>query len=425
MRLLNTSTLRLESFFDPYVPRYAILSHTWEDEEVLFEDIRDAREPLPVHKKGFTKVQGSCRQARQDGFGYIWIDSCCIDKSSSAELSEAINSMFQWYHKSRRRYAYLVDINAPAGERSVSFRQSRWFTRGWTLQELIAPRDVRFYDHNWSFLGIRQTSGDNPGTLEDMADEISNATTIPVNLLRWYRSSPWHSDSDSDDSAVLDASHPPAPPTEEEVTSQLTKALRVFSVAQKMSWAAKRRTTRLEDEAYCLLGLFDVNMPMLYGEGDRAFFRLQQEILKVSDDQSILAFDHRSGYGGRGFPEEGITLLADSPKYFVDSQFERPPLYPPSWPGEPSIETELLLSSRFLEIGLCLCPLMSDDGLDAEYLGILRCVYRDDFMSHPAIPLQAVDRNKMIFQRIRGRDLRKISPLDLDSQHEINGKPIR
>jgi hypothetical protein len=95
MRLLNTSTLRLESFFDSEIPEYAILSHTWGKEEVLFDDIHDTTKTLPVHKKGFAKVQGSCDQARRDGYGYIWIDTCCIDKSSSAELSEAINSMFQ------------------------------------------------------------------------------------------------------------------------------------------------------------------------------------------------------------------------------------------------------------------------------------------------------------------------------------------
>jgi hypothetical protein len=186
MRLLNTSSLRLESSFDSAIPGYAILSHTWAKEEVLFDDIRDLNKPLPAHKKGFAKVQGSCDQARRDGYGYILIDTCCIDKSSSAELSEAINSMFQWYHKSPRCYAYLADVNAPEGKGVAAFEQSRWFRRGWTLQELIAPRNVMFYDYNWCFIGMHQTSGDHPEGLEDLAEKICKASDIPVTLLRWY-----------------------------------------------------------------------------------------------------------------------------------------------------------------------------------------------------------------------------------------------
>jgi hypothetical protein len=125
MRLLNNSSLRLESFFDSAIPEYAILSHTWGKEEILFDDIHDSTKPLPIHKKGFAKLQGSCDQARRDGYGYIWIDTWCIDKSSSAELSEAINSMFQWYHKSRRCYAYLIDVNAPEREGVATFEESR------------------------------------------------------------------------------------------------------------------------------------------------------------------------------------------------------------------------------------------------------------------------------------------------------------
>ncbi|KAK4118747.1 hypothetical protein N657DRAFT_659410 [Parathielavia appendiculata] len=251
MHLLNIPSLRLESVFDPYIPQYAILSHTWENEEILLDGIRDPCQPLPVHKKGFAKVQKSCRQALHDGFGY----------SSSAELSEAINSLFQWYLKSRRCYAYLVDVNDPAGERSVGFQQSRWFTRGWTLQELIAPKDVRFHDHNWSSLGRRQTSGDDPGALEDVAEEINRTTNIA------------HS------------------------------ALRAFSVARKMSWAAHRRTTQREDKAYCLLGIF------------RGEYALVQEILKVSNDQSKLAFDHPcTGCGYHTFPQTGVALPTESPR---------------------------------------------------------------------------------------------------------------
>ena len=130
MRLLSTESLRLESFFRGSMPQYAILSHTWETEEVLFDDIRDPAQPLPTHKKGFLKLMCSCAQARRDGYRYIWIDTCCIDKSSSAELSESINSMFRWYANSARCYAYLGDIDgAQIGNAATTLRSLLVHTR--------------------------------------------------------------------------------------------------------------------------------------------------------------------------------------------------------------------------------------------------------------------------------------------------------
>lgn len=142
MRLLHTTKLRIEEFMEsqskPYV--YAILSHTWGEEEVTFQDMQGE---VPIHKKGFSKLKNSCLQAKKDGYEYIWIDTCCIDKSSSAELSEAINSMYRWYKEAAVCYAYLSDVPSREIENcwhhQSRFRQSRWFTRGWTLQELIAP----------------------------------------------------------------------------------------------------------------------------------------------------------------------------------------------------------------------------------------------------------------------------------------------
>lgn len=145
MQLLNLHTFRLTTFYDQDVPDYAILSHTWEDEEILYADICDQEKPLPQHKKGVYKFKRSCYQAACDGFDWIWIDTCCIDKSSSAELSEAINSMFRWYSDSDICYAYISDV-ITADVESVRFGNSRWFTRGWTLQELIAPKNVVFFD---------------------------------------------------------------------------------------------------------------------------------------------------------------------------------------------------------------------------------------------------------------------------------------
>ncbi|KAH9909538.1 HET-domain-containing protein, partial [Xylariomycetidae sp. FL2044] len=193
-------------------------------------------------KAGYAKILGACRRARADGLTYVWCDTNCIDKRSSAELSEAINSMFAWYRDSAVCYAYLADVEA---KRAGSLERSRWFTRGWTLQELLAPKQVVFFDLAWRYMGDRK----------ELAGKISAITRIHIGALH-------------DRSTIHD-----------------------FSIAQRMSWAADRHTTREEDIAYCLLGIFDINMPLLYGEGLKAFRRLQEEIIKVSDDQSILAWE--------------------------------------------------------------------------------------------------------------------------------------
>jgi hypothetical protein len=260
MRLLNTSTLTLHTFFGEAVPDYAILSHTWDSEEVSLQDLQQERgEKMPR----YSKIKSCCRQARLDGWQYAWIDSCCIDKTSSAELSESINSMYQWYKYAQVCYAYLADVRS--GEKvKDELRKSNWFKRGWTLQELLAPPRVVFFDHDWVDIGTRKS-------LEDL---ISDVTGIH-NFLEFETA----------------------------------------CVAQKMSWVAGRRTTRVEDIAYCLLGLFDVNMPPLYGEGEKAFMRLQLEILKISDDESIFAWTQKNDGGG---------LLASSPEAFRNSGSIRP-----------------------------------------------------------------------------------------------------
>ncbi|PVH67854.1 HET-domain-containing protein, partial [Cadophora sp. DSE1049] len=243
MRLINTETMLIEEFFGSDIPPYAILSHCWGDEEVGFQDIG---RPRWQRMYGFIKIKYTCQQAKVDGFGYAWIDTCCIDKSSSAELSEAINSMYSWYSEATVCYVYLQDV-IPSDSTEKSVRQlqdSRWFTRGWTLQELLASQTVKFYDSSWNIIGTKNR----------LHRQLSQITQIP------------------------------------EIILQYRTHLKSVGVAQRMSWAANRLTTRVEDMAYCLLGLFDVNMPLLYGEGDRAFIRLQEEILKVSDDQSLFAW---------------------------------------------------------------------------------------------------------------------------------------
>lgn len=248
MRLLHASTITLRSFSPNSIPPYAILSHTWgaEEDEVTLQELG---QPSVLNKPGYSKIEGACRQTLKDGLEYIWIDTCCIDKTSSAELSEAINSMFRWYHDARVCYVYLTDFStqgmASQDDLHKPFRSCKWFTRGWTLQELLAPPFVRFHSREWHILGSKTT----------LSDEISSITGIDTRALTG------------------------------------TTRLSAYSIAQRMSWASHRTTTRPEDVAYCLLGLFQINMPLLYGEGEKAFSRLQEEIIKMSDDHSIFAWE--------------------------------------------------------------------------------------------------------------------------------------
>jgi hypothetical protein len=264
MRLINTTTLKLEEFIDKDVPPYVILSHTWAKEEASFQEMQNCDE-IVKKKEGYSKIKRCCEVARSDGFNYAWIDTCCIDKTSSSELSEAINSMYRWYSTADVCYAYLSDVpstrdpNAPGSD----FSRSRWFTRGWTLQELIAPSVVIFFGSDWKEIGSK--SG--------LRKAIIDTTGIPLDI-------------------ILGGT------TEE------------ASIAQRMSWAAKRETTRPEDLAYCLMGLFHVHMPMIYGEGgEHAFLRLQEEILKISYDESVFAWTSSRSLG----------LLASSPAAFSQS----------------------------------------------------------------------------------------------------------
>jgi len=270
MRLINTETLHFTEFLGAETPPYAILSHTWEEEEVSLREMTD-RLPGLTHRKGYRKVADYCRLAAQQGYSWAWVDTCCIDKTSTAELSESINSMFRWYQEADICHVFLSDLPMGA-EFKTALPGCRWFTRGWTLQELIAPRVVEFYDRVWS---IR-------GTKRDLVDELSAITGVLDRVLLW------------------------------------SPALYKVGVGVRMSWAAKRETTRPEDMAYCLLGIFDVNMPLLYGEGKKAFRRLQEAIIRQSNDLTIFAFgekgtdvsQHQSQY------QLAPSLLAESPSDF-------------------------------------------------------------------------------------------------------------
>ncbi|KAI0167264.1 heterokaryon incompatibility protein-domain-containing protein [Pestalotiopsis sp. NC0098] len=242
MHLINTATLELEYFIAGCPLPYAILSHTWDTDEVTFADLSGKRPEEYEKKAGFDKIRRTCLQAKEDGLQYAWVDTCCINKDSSAELSEAINSMYKWYEKAAICYAYISDSQEP--HHTLQFPNSRWFSRGWTLQELLAPKEVVFYGEEWTLIGTKGT----------MLETLEQITGVPAEIL------------------------------------SATKALDTVSVAARMSWAACRETTRVEDMAYCLLGIFDVNMPLLYGEGSKAFLRLQSEIMSQTQDDSLFAW---------------------------------------------------------------------------------------------------------------------------------------
>ncbi|OAK95617.1 hypothetical protein IQ06DRAFT_352632 [Phaeosphaeriaceae sp. SRC1lsM3a] len=328
MRLIDVDTLELRSFTDDDIPPYAILSHTWGSDEISYQELvwinrikalsgsfdqpslsssftssstQDEQSSLMLasmemllrgnwnpgtsigsmaeddfrERPGYSKIVNAAREARELKLKWVWIDTCCIDKSSSAELQESLNSMYRWYWNAKVCLVYLSDISRPNGIDTTTvsdfakaaFESCRWTKRGWTLQELLAPTTCRFYLQDWQYMGEKI----------EYLEELSHATGIPISAL--------------EDPAFV-----------QEV-----------SVSERMSWAANRQTTRLEDIGYCLLGLFDIQMPLLYGEGNRAFIRLQEEILKTTDDHSLFAWkantSDRSIYRG---------LLARSPAEFGD-----------------------------------------------------------------------------------------------------------
>jgi hypothetical protein len=224
------------------IPPYAILSHTWgdDDQEIKYEDIKN---DAGKEKAGHRKIEFCARQAASNHLRHFWIDTCCIDKSNSTELNEAINSMFKWYRKATRCYVYLSDVSKddssqdddqPRAAWKLAFRRSRWFKRGWTLQELIAPSSVEFFSTECQRLGAKDS-------LEQLLHEI---TGIAIGALRG-------------------------------------RDLSEFTVEDRKSWSQYRETKREEDRAYSLLGIFKVSFLPNYGEGvDNAFRRLDEEIAK-------------------------------------------------------------------------------------------------------------------------------------------------
>jgi hypothetical protein len=257
MRLLNAKTLKLQEFHPGQEPEYSILSHTWGSREITYEDIAANGGRLPSTGASL-KIRNFCRKASENNpigrqtVSWVWVDTCCINKSSSSELQEAINSMFSWYKSASDCYVYLEDVQVQWDNNMLSdealykakwrdwisqVKQARWLTRGWTLQEFIASKSIIFYDRDWKL--ISPFSG--------LRDELSDATRIPRSMLG---------------SSGIDI-------------EEFGKT----SLQERIYWARNRHTTRPEDRAYSLLDLLNVSMPMIYGEGAvKAFKRLKREV---------------------------------------------------------------------------------------------------------------------------------------------------
>jgi len=231
---------------------------------------QDSEDRTFFRKRGFRKIKESCRIALEANYSWVWLDTCCIDKRNFTELNEAINAMYKWYQKASLCIAYLFDYAHGHNE----LASSSWFTRCWTLQELIAPLRVEFYDQNWKHFGSKN----------NLCEEIAAITWINVDVLR-CRASP---------------------------TTTCT-------VAERLSWASKRNASRVEDEAYSLLGLFDLSMPTLYGSGRKAFQMFLEEVLRRTGDVTPLIWSksmapHETSLSG---------LLPRSPAFYTSRRCAR------------------------------------------------------------------------------------------------------
>ena len=243
LKLEGSGDIRLTSkLSDRKLPPYAILSHTWGCDEVTFEDLEG---DIGRSKAGYQKIEFCGKQAARDKLHHFWVDTCCINKSSEPELTSSLNSMFRWYRDATKCYVYLSDVSAciednqrPQPTWAAAFRRSRWFTRGWTLQELLAPESVEFFSMEGVLLGNKIS----------LVEHILDITGIPVRAL--------------------------------------LGDLRVYSTEERISWIKDRETEEKEDKAYCLLGICDVFMPIIYGEGEEnAFRRLRREIRSLEEGE--------------------------------------------------------------------------------------------------------------------------------------------
>ncbi|KAK0814980.1 hypothetical protein LTR59_000735 [Friedmanniomyces endolithicus] len=373
MWLINAHSYKLEWFSDSdKAPPYAILSHTWSDDELTFQDIQD---PAAPEKPTFAK----------------WLTRHCV--------------VFRWYHSARICYALLSDVLVPKGfrvERSKVWtgldeydavclsllEHSRWFTRGWTLQELIAPVEICFYDRQWTFITTRQMS----------KLLFARITGINESMLDWPNQDKHIVGKDH----VLEIRH-------------LRRYLENFSIAQRMSWAASRQTSRVEDTAYSLLGLFDTNMPMLYGEGGNAFIRLQEHILRNSTDQTIFAWDHIDPTSSMVRPERRIDrILAEHPAEFKSGRH----LVAEGYDPRATKATTFEMNNEGLRITL---PMITKDGSD---WAILQCSMLDNLVGPLALQLTEFGKGSGRYHIFGGPFDRRLQVVPLEFLADAIPKPV-
>lgn len=424
MYLINADTGRLEQFRDDRtLPPFATLSHTWrsDEEEVTMQEYKKLEHtpnPEIEQRPGYLKIVATRRQAQKEREFlleqaekdyerldrecratvrlrqrkqykeaarlrnpilakpvYVWVDTVCIDKDSSTELNEAINSMFRWYRKAQMCFAYLEDFDASTTDNfEHRLSQVRWFRRGWTLQELIAPRTMDFFDQSWLCKGSPGAFGDKAS----LAPKLARITGIDKKVLTGRQ------------------------------------RLGAVSVAKRMSWAANRRTTKDEDIAYCLLGIFDLSMNLCYGEGARAFVRLQEKIARTHDDQSLFAWEPDNARTcwlvdqPAVRPEAGLSVFASHPRQFLSTSNIR---HWDSWGDAPTIGNKgvrfvvplhrvdpRIIGGRYNDRhnnkscrpqDTHLVPLNCTDGGDISYCPaiVVLHVTQDQFIRHPTAGL--------------------------------------
>ncbi|KAG1775911.1 hypothetical protein EV702DRAFT_972316 [Suillus placidus] len=281
--------------------KYGILSHWWLDTgEPSYQDMMEKKLSGPsnneVQSPGYTKLQKCCEEARRLDLHFLWSDTCCIDKNSSAELDKSICSMFWWYRNSSICIAYLGGMTV-----IEDLRLEEWFMRGWILQELLAARKIKFFNKDWQRLTKQDNDKEEDTPLMTVLQEV---TRIPEAELIDFLPIPRYID-------------------------------------KQMTWAAQRITTWAEDVAYSLMGLFDVSLQIAYGEGgERAFRRLIEAIMQAGGDSSVL------NWAGEPAKHHASFALPASPASFVGH------------PDIVTIgQLDLTLTSRGLHIPLVILPL--------------------------------------------------------------------
>ncbi|TRX87731.1 hypothetical protein FHL15_011381 [Xylaria flabelliformis] len=300
MHLLDTTTYELRSGSQITFRQegYAVLSHRWVGQEITYDQLKDEIEGLRLNTAlartpQLDKIRRATETARNLGIKWIWIDSCCINRANAIEETESINSMLKWYSDAKICITYLDDVQnhehygealSPKCLGSLERDSpSIWFSRGWTLQELLSPQDIRFYDKDWNFIGTKMT-------LAGVLEEITGIDKCYLTREKHFETA---------------------------------------CITTKMSWMAGRTTTRVEDIAYSMLGILNINMTTQYGEGLRAFNRLQQALLSTSGDESHFSWKmpdrntrSRFIYGVDQYivwEADEWSLLGPSPDWFKDS----------------------------------------------------------------------------------------------------------